>query len=165
MDRMLNMKTYKLFTILFVALVLLLGTFAYMQYQGGGVAGARSVVEQFGTALKNVPLSGSGEIARQAIQENYESYVTPELLEQWQADPSTAPGRQTSSPWPERIEIVSTAEQSESFVVQGNIVLMTSVEETQGGVAGLVPFVALVSPTDSGWRIVAFQEQTQEPQD
>ncbi|MFN2421307.1 MAG: hypothetical protein ABR527_08000 [Gemmatimonadota bacterium] len=41
------------------------------------------------------------------IREVYGSLVTPSLLDTWIAEPAGAPGRQVSSPWPERIEVDS----------------------------------------------------------
>jgi len=65
----------------------------------------RQVVEDFGTRLQNVSLLAPD--AAEQMETHYDSLVTPELLAEWQADPANAPGRQTSSPWPERIEVQS----------------------------------------------------------
>jgi hypothetical protein len=62
-----------------------------------------AVVQNFGSRLKNVSLLAPD--AAQQIQTQYAEFVTPELLAAWMADPMQAPGRLTSSPWPDRIEI------------------------------------------------------------
>ena len=62
-----------------------------------------AVVKDFGSRLKNVSLLAPD--AAQQIQAQYAELVTQELLAAWLADPMQAPGRLTSSPWPDRIEI------------------------------------------------------------
>lgn len=66
-----------------------------------------SLVEQFGQKLQMVSLLAPADTVRQVMQEQYSAYVTPDLLAKWQSDPQNAPGRLTSSPWPDRIEISS----------------------------------------------------------
>src|SRR4051812_39369466 len=83
--------------------IVLLGLFAYFSPAldtAKDKADVQKLVADFGAHLKNVPLSGTPDIARQAIQQNYSEYVSPALLEQWITDPDLAPGRLTSSPWP-----------------------------------------------------------------
>ncbi|HOQ09731.1 MAG TPA: copper amine oxidase N-terminal domain-containing protein, partial [Syntrophomonadaceae bacterium] len=63
------------------------------------------LVADFGQRLKNVSLLAPDDVVTKSIKENYAEYVSPELLAQWQKDPANAPGRLTSSPWPERIDI------------------------------------------------------------
>lgn len=62
-----------------------------------------AVVQNFGSRLKNVSLLAPD--AAQQIQAQYAEFATPELLAAWMADPLQAPGRLTSSPWPDRIEV------------------------------------------------------------
>ncbi|HOG61966.1 MAG TPA: FeoB-associated Cys-rich membrane protein, partial [Sedimentibacter sp.] len=62
------------------------------------------LVEDFGSTLKNVPLLAPRDEVIQAIKDNYSPYVTDELMQNWIAHPRRAPGRTTSSPWPDRIE-------------------------------------------------------------
>jgi hypothetical protein len=63
-------------------------------------AGTREVVERMGERLKRVSLLAPESVLMREIQEAYAPLVTPELLEQWIADPTSAPGRDVSSPWP-----------------------------------------------------------------
>src|SRR3989344_767007 len=124
----------------------------------------RATVQEFGAQLNKVPLAGEEWQVRDALAANYRSYLTEELLEMWSEDPSLAAGRQTSSPWPARIEVITVNEQGETYVVNGEIVLMTSVEEESAAEddAGRVPVVLLLMETDAGWRIAAYQEQVRE---
>jgi hypothetical protein len=121
-------------------------------------ASARATVEAFGRVLKNVPLTGTPEIAREAIEQQYAPYVTPELLSQWLANPQSAPGRLTSSPSPDRIGIATVTEQGNGRLVSGEVIMITSADP-EGASTDTVPFVAMVVPTPDGWRIAAYQEE------
>lgn len=60
----------------------------------------------------------------------------------------------SSSPWPERIDIVSVEKLSDSkYVVNGNIIKMTSVEMTQGGIAGSKPVTLNIKKVEDKWLI------------
>jgi hypothetical protein len=63
------------------------------------------VVELLGERMKQVSLLAPAYEVRAEIRENYTELVTPRLLDQWLFRPDAAPGREVSSPWPERIEI------------------------------------------------------------
>lgn len=79
------------------------------------------------------------------MQENYGDYVSPALLAKWLNDPLNAPGRLTSSPWPDRIEILSIEPLSEyAYEVEGEIIEITSVEKASGGVAAKRPITFVV---------------------
>lgn len=158
---MISMKQYRFATIgIIVALVALTGVLFYMTKSDAGQQRAvRSTVETFASQLKNVPLSGEEDIAKDALADYYAPYITPELLTSWQERPVTAPGRRTSSPWPDRIEIKSIASQGAGYIVNGDIIYMTSVEVAEGGESQRVPVVIQVIKTDEGWRIAAYQEQ------
>lgn len=80
----------------------------------------RAMVAEFGTKLQLVSLmspTASAEIAT-----HYSTYLSPELLAQWQQDPSSALGRRTSSPWPDRIEVVEVVSTGGPYVVNANII-------------------------------------------
>lgn len=62
-----------------------------------------AVVAAFGARLKNVSLLAPD--AAEQIEAQYAGLVSDELIAAWQADPTQAPGRLTSSPWPDRIEV------------------------------------------------------------
>ena|ERR1044072_368763 len=118
----------------------------------------RATVTEFGKKLQAVPLSADSDTAADAIQRNYAPYVSTALLAKWKNDPSAAPGRLTSSPWPDRIEISSVSKEGEEFYkVEGNVIEMTSEEVAHGGTAGSYPIVIeLGKDHDSGaWVITA----------
>src|SRR5450756_1347367 len=88
-----------------------------------------ALVENFGSKLKEVSLSAPGEIVSQEIETIYAPFVSSNLLLDLTNNPARAPGRDVSSPWPEKIEIVSMEKlDSHTIQVKGKIILMTSVE-------------------------------------
>jgi hypothetical protein len=114
------------------------------------------VVERFGARMKMVSTLAPERTAAGAVRNAYADLVTPALLDRWSADPSHAPGKDVSSPWPDRIRIDSTeAVGTGACRVTGAIVYVTSAEVASGGVASLTP-VTLRVVSDGGWRISAF---------
>jgi len=126
---------------LIVILVIAAGFGAYFWRQSNQEKGqqaeesaVRSVVENFGHAFKNVSLLSP--TASQEIEDNYKDFLDPVLLAQWKEDTSKATGRLTSSPWPDRIEILSIKQfGSGAYDVGGNIVEVTGAEQTEGGLS------------------------------
>ena len=121
-------------------------------------AAVTQLVEEFGTRLQKVSLLGPAEVVSGEMDENYGDLVSPALLEQWKNDPLNAPGRLTSSPWPDRIESDSVSKISEdAYEVKGKIVEMTS-----SGVSGERPVTITVRRGGDGWRIdgVAMSQDT-----
>ena len=142
-----------------VIVIIVLGAIGYLFYPThNDESAARATVTAFGQHLKNVSLLSPN--ASSTIAQEYGSFVMPALLAVWQSDPTQAPGRQTSSPWPDRIEVLSMTPQAKSYVVQGAIILMTSEETTHGGNAGIIPVMLQVVPAGDGkWYIAAYEEQ------
>ncbi|MDD2495444.1 MAG: hypothetical protein PHE29_09645, partial [Tissierellia bacterium] len=69
-------------------------------------------------------------------------------------DPRSAPGRVSSSPWPERIEITDFEKLSnEEYNVTGRIVELTSQEVTHGGIAAVRPIKLSVKKIGDKWLI------------
>ncbi len=170
----LSCMTRKTITALIVlVLVVGLGVYGYMTYRApesasvsnGDQASVEAVVENFGSKLKMVSLLAPDAAAQ--IQTQYASYVSAELLQKWEADPSTAPGRSTSSPWPEKIVIVSitpstTGNAFETYNVEGNVVEVTSAPANSGAQtqpAAVYPVSMQVHKIDrSGqWLITSFE--------
>jgi hypothetical protein len=99
------------------------------------------------------------------VREAYSGLATPALLARWSADPAHAPGKDVSSPWPERIRIDSVAPAGAGECrVTGEIVYLTSVEAAKGGAAALEP-VAVRVVNDGGWRVSAFDAAAPAPAD
>ena len=80
-----------LFASVIVVGILALGAVAYFAPsldKAKEQADVKILVTDFGQHLKNVPLSGSEDISKPAIRQNYEQYVTDDLLQQWLQNPS-----------------------------------------------------------------------------
>jgi hypothetical protein len=112
----------------------------------------RETVERFGKTLQQVSLLAPD--AAEQIAAHYAPYVDASLLQSWQAAPDEAPGRTTSSPYPDRIEITDMTPQGAGYTVFGEVV-----EVTATGESGRDSVVMLVVPEEDGYRIAAYQEQ------
>lgn len=114
----------------------------------------RDLVEDFGKKLQTVSLQAPQDIVSESLKENYGVFVSPALLEKWQSEPQTAPGRMVSSPWPDRIEILDVRNLSETeYEVKGEIIEITSVEQVNGGAAAKEPITLLVKKLEDSWLI------------
>jgi hypothetical protein len=119
---------------------------------------ARALVELFGSRLQHVSLQ-SREVTR-SLRIQYIGLVAPVLLRSWEADPSAAPGRYLSSPWPDHIEITAlTFRGSKACSVSGQVVMMTSAEIAGGGAAALVPVHLELRRIAGPWLITGFASQ------
>jgi len=117
-------------------------------------ADVKQVVEGFGKALQNVSLQGPAEDVKQSMQENYGEYVAPDLLERWYAEPLKAPGRLTSSPWPDRIEIQKVERLAEeAYKVDGEIIEITSADK-ENEVAVKREITLVVENMEGKWLII-----------
>lgn len=113
----------------------------------------RNRIVEFGTKLKNVSLLMNPEGVRSQMQTHYSPYLTAELLTAWQNDPGQALGRKTSSPWPDRIDVVEVVRQTDSlYKVEGNIIEVTSADKPNEP-AGVLPVSLVVSNQNGVWLI------------
>ena len=113
-----------------------------------------STVEGFGSKLQTVSLLAPKDIVEKSMQENYGNLVSQALIEEWISDPLNALGRRTSSPWPDRIEILSIEKLSEdAYEVKGEIIEITSVEKLSGGVAAKRAITLAVKKIENRWLI------------
>lgn len=112
----------------------------------------RTITAEWGARLKNVPLLAEEAALKNELAQQYGIYLSPELLAAWQANPHEAIGRQTSSPWPERIDIVQVQKNGEEYTVSGNVVEITS---QQPNPAGVYPITLRFAKTGGQWRIAA----------
>jgi beta-lactamase regulating signal transducer with metallopeptidase domain len=81
------------------------------------------VVEQFGRKLQAVSLLAPKSEVERSMLENYSDFAARHLIAAWVEDPDNAPGRLTSSPWPDRIDITSVRRVAkDTYEVQGRIV-------------------------------------------
>jgi hypothetical protein len=114
----------------------------------------QTVVDEFGKKLQTVSVLAPTDQAAQAIQQNYAAYVVPDLLAQWMAAPGNAPGKVTSSPWPDRIEISRvTMKSSAKYLVTGRVIELTSNEVEHGGIAAARQITLTVEWMDGKWLI------------
>lgn len=151
---MVKQTTYRWITAGVLALILIL--IGAVLYVNGGFgldssSSARTAVEEFGLQLQTVSLLD--ESASSTMASAYGSLVTSDLLQRWQQDPENAPGRLTSSPYPDRIEISAIVKQGRGYIVQGEIVMMTSTSESSR-----TPVILQVIPQDGAWLIAVYQE-------
>lgn len=87
-----------------------------------GQFGVSAIVNAFGANLKMVSLTAEPALIASAMDSYYKPYVTSRLLAKWKADPTTAPGKRTSSPYPEKIEITSVTQLSKKqYEVVGKV--------------------------------------------
>lgn len=124
------------------------------QAQDLEITTVRSVVLGFGTRIKQVSVFAPN--AKDEIQHAYKGYVTPELLNAWEASPVMAPGKITSSPWPDHIDISNITKVNNDYQIEGEVILMAS-DELNDGVAGSIPATMSVSYVDNQWLVSRFQ--------
>jgi len=114
-----------------------------------------SQVEGFGKKLQMVSLLATADTVKKSMQDNYSGYVTAELLAKFQGDPLSAPGRLTSSPWPDRIEVLSAEKISEGlYKVEGKIIEVTMAGETGDSVINR-PITLEVKNVEGKWMITS----------
>jgi hypothetical protein len=95
----------------------------------------RTVVTEFGKRLRMVAVLAPKEMVAKAMDEEYPALVSTDLLAIWKNNPEKAPGKRTSSPSPERIDISSIeAKGHDTYVVKGRVILLTAQERRDGGI-------------------------------
>ncbi len=145
-----------------VLIVLIAGTVYISQrvaeapLSGEESAAARTLVTEFGTKLAFVPLLATSSERAAAMQLYYGPYVAPELIAAWSPEGAEgALGRYTSSPAPERIEVVEVRKTSpKSFVVEANIIETTRTGSTTTEVAAVQPVTFALEKRDGKLLIV-----------
>lgn len=116
----------------------------------------RSVVEEFGSRMKNISLLSPQ--AASDIRAQYEGLISEEILTAWEQDPTKAPGRLTSSPWPERIEILEVEEQEDgAYEVQGRVIEVTSAENGSENIASQYTIALKLRNRSEKWIITGYQ--------
>lgn len=113
-----------------------------------------NTVEGFGKELQKVSLQASKDVLEKSMKESYGDFVSEKLITAWTSDPLNAPGRLTSSPWPDRIEIGDTKKVSEdTYEVSGEIIEITSAEKASGEAAAKRQITLTVKKADNRWLI------------
>lgn len=115
----------------------------------------RQVVQAFGERLDQVSLLAPDSVVVREIREAYTPYVTGELLERWVSAPRTAPGREVSSPRPDRVEVRSVrVADAQSCRVEGDVVYASSASGANGGMR--TPVTLFVRRQNEDWRISSY---------
>lgn len=114
----------------------------------------KNLIEDFGEKLKMVSLLAPEDILNESMEENYGEFLSHTLLEEWKENPQKALGRLTSSPWPERIEILDTKKVSEvKYEVKGEVIEVTSSETKDDGIVERQLIILLAIKEDDNWVI------------
>jgi len=117
------------------------------------------VVEELGRRMKLVSTLAPPDVVARDIRTNYGELVAPALLDQWLADPATAPGRQVSSPWPDRIVVTEPPAASTGTVTLAGHV----VEATSSGESGRIPIRVTLEQREGHWRITRYETTMSDP--
>ena len=140
------------------------------QTQGAGTPksaddqAVRQVVTDFGKQLRSVSVLAPPTDVASGMRKAYGPFVTPELLAKWQRAPSNAPGKRTSSPSPERIDIESAAPKGrDEYSVVGKVILLTEQERRNGGVFQANPVRMTLVRRQGQWLISTYQEKEASP--
>lgn len=113
----------------------------------------RNKVVQFGAELKNVSLLAPSSSLKAEMEESFGEFLTVELLQNWISNPSMALGRTTSSPWPDRIEVVEVNKLSDNkYRVEGNVIEVTS-SDTPMSPAAVYPVTLTLMKVNNAWKI------------
>ena len=123
----------------------------------------KTVVTEFGKRLRMVAVLAPKEMVTKAMDEEYSAFVSADLLAIWKNNPEKAPGKRTSSPSPERIDISSIeAKGHDTYVVKGKVILLTAQERRDGGIFQANPVTMTVEQRRGKWVITAYDEQEAE---
>ncbi len=115
------------------------------------------VVTEFSTHLKQVSLMAPPDVVAKAMDEEYAAFVLPETLEAWKQNPQSAPGRLTSSPWPDHIEISTSTPTETGYRVDGVIVELTNDTAANGGRTSSYAVTVLLEKRAGEWKISSFE--------
>lgn len=121
----------------------------------GAETSVRDLVLDFGERLQNVSLLAPTSTLLADIETSYGEFISPELLAAWKNNPREIPGRLTSSPWPDRIQIQTIEEvNSLEYRVEGDIVEVTN---EAGGLEDVLrrPVSLTIQKIGEKWLITA----------
>lgn len=155
---------HRYLTVLLAALITGGAAYGYYTYKkehssDSDSAQVRITVEGLGDQLQQVPLIAPHDILKFAMDKYYALYVRPDTLSAWENDPKNAPGRLTSSPWPDRIEVVSaTKNQDGTYTVDANIVDIARTA-TSTAVVDRMPVRFTLARGPDGWQITGYQKR------
>ncbi len=156
-------KRYALVLVtLIISSALAYGYWLYSRSQSSSsdTAQVRITVAGLGDELQKVPLIASKDIVAFAMNRYYAPFVQPDLLKKWEADPLNAPGRVTSSPWPDRIDITETRKNKDgTFTVGANIIEIANSEKGPAKVVQSIPVRFTLTQGPDGWQITGYEKR------
>jgi hypothetical protein len=120
----------------------------------------KSQVTEFGMNMQKVSVLAPADALETSMKDAYGAYATSSAIDEWVQNPSAAPGREVSSPWPDHIDIVSVNIEGDSATVTGNVIELTSDEVEHGGVANSYPVTLELQKQAGIWRIASFSRMT-----
>jgi len=113
----------------------------------------RAFVQDFGSRFKQVSLL-SDDVS-QEIGKYYGMYASPELIKKWQDRTEPAPGRHSSSLWPESVDVVSVMPQAPGvYRVEANVIEVVS-GPGKPEPAAVYPISLVVEKRGDTWIIVS----------
>ncbi len=114
-------------------------------------------VLSFGQQLKMVSLLSP--TAQEDIDRVFGPYVSGALIAEWKTNVAASPARMVSSPWPDRIEVISAAEDANgTYLVMGSVV-----EVTSDGIAASYPVTMTLQKINGVWMITGFVKGSYAP--
>jgi hypothetical protein len=159
-----NKKTLQIIGII-VAVVIVGGAIWYSQAHQkssnlvGGEYAVAGITNAFGANLKMVSLLADKDDVAASMDIHYKPFVTPELLAEWKADPTLAPGRQTSSPFPDKIEVASVSKiNSRTYKVTGNVLEVANGTKGSTQVVSVYPITLTYKNFDGTWLITELEK-------
>jgi hypothetical protein len=136
------------------------GYYSYVQSESStsDVAQVRITVAGLGDKLQQVPLIAPSNVVAFAMDKYYSLYVNPDLLTAWKKDPTKAPGRLTSSPWPDRIDITGTTKNKDgTYTVNGSVIEVAKTADGQAP-ANNYPVRFVLTKGPDGWQITGYEK-------
>jgi hypothetical protein len=110
---------------------------------------------QLGEAMRRVSLLAPDSVLAKGLRDAYGPLVTPAVLASWRKNPSSAPGREVSNPWPARLEITSVRPDGDQCTVTANVVYVTATDT-------LSPVekrpVSIQLADSAGWRVTSYEQ-------
>lgn len=123
-----------------------------------------ALVEEFGRKHALVSLLSDKAVVTKAISGHYSYYASPKIIAEWQKDPENAPGRLTSSPWPDRIEVDSVIKNEDgSYAVEGRLIEVTSDTKDKDGIFAEYPVTITLEDFSGRWLITKYEKKMIEP--
>jgi hypothetical protein len=138
-----------------LGMLLVAGVTASVARTAQGVDAAREVtgvVLEFGASLDQVSLLAPSAEYERSLDIAYAPFLTPELLAVWKSDSSRAIGRETSSPWPDRIEVGTVSKNfDDTYTALGSVVEIAS--DSSNTPAAIYPVALTLIERDGEWLI------------